>query len=1432
MKKNPFIFLMLAVFLTTFCPLAFSAERPNSIPLETVKLQLKWFHQFQFAGYYAAKEQGYYAAEGLDVEIMERSPDQTVIDQVLSGEAEYGIGDAGILVNYANGAPIMALAAIFQHSPLVFISKQDSGIISPYEMIGKRIMFDFKASDDAPFKALLADTGLDENRFIPIEHSFKNEDLITGKVDVMSAYLTNEPFFFKQNNIPLNIINPQNYGIDFYGDLLFTSQEELAKHPVRAERFRRASLKGWRYALDHSEELVQLIHTRYRSRSSLEHLRYEAQESRKLILPDIIPIGHIEVNRLRRVAEIYRRLGLSQPISDIKLNKFIYAVHPSLELSKEEQTWLEQHPIIRVGIDRDFAPYEWIDEQGEHRGMIADYLRLIEQRLDVRFDIVKDKPWPEILAMAERGELDMLTDAAKTPNRERYLTFTAPLFHHPIVIITTNSKDYIGNLNNLKGKRVAVERGYFMQELLVKDFPEIQVVPLDGVRQALRYTAEGKVDAYVGHAASASYIMKLEGMMQLSFSGETGYFSDHTMAVTKANPLLHSVLEKALASIPDYERNTIQNYWMNLKAEPGIRTETALQYGVAIVLLFSLFLYWVYRLRNEVNRRRLVESALRQSEAKLLAILEAEPECVKITDSDCRLLYINRSGLALIEAGNDPSLFMGQPVTDLIVAEDRQAFIEMNQHVLRQKEAATLEYRIEGLKGTLRHMETHAVPFQDHMTGEYTVLSVTRDVSERKQNQEQLLLASRVFSEAREGITITDSNGTIIDVNPTFCEITGYSREEAIGRSSNILKSHKQGPEFYKAMWKNLTELGHWQGEIWNRKKSGELYAELLTISALRDATGKTINYIGLFSDITQSKHQQKTLELMAHYDPLTQLPNRVLFADRFAQAIAHSKRTGSLLAICYLDLDGFKQVNDTWGHEAGDQLLIEVAQCIKSLVREDDTVSRLGGDEFSLLLEDLESLEQCQEVLSRIHRALTEPFLIKKESVSIAASSGVTIFPQDNEQPDILLRHADQAMYQAKLEGRNRFKLYDPEHDQRTQNQRQQVNLLEQSLIQQEFCLHYQPKINIKTGAVIGAEALIRWNHPERGLLLPAEFLSTIEGTALEITFGNWVIREALNQLKIWQDQGLALQISINISPNHLQNKSFVKDLENTLALYPTIDSRSLELEVLETSALEDLISVGQTLQECYHRLGIPLALDDFGTGYSSLTHLRHLSVNAIKIDQTFVRDMIDDPDDLAIVEGIIGLTRAFKREVIAEGVETMEHGIILLNLGCCIAQGYGIARPMPADKLERWVKSYRPYQTWMEQGCNPLTAIQAQVQLLKIQLSYWIKRIDFCLLCGPNDKPHWPIMNPKNCHMGKWLIRAQEDKLVPKDLLAELEQKHQKQHRIGNKLMYQYQSGQKKNARETYHELVKVCAAIEQTLDRFEADGQLRTLRLESTS
>jgi diguanylate cyclase (GGDEF)-like protein/PAS domain S-box-containing protein len=571
------------------------------------------------------------------------------------------------------------------------------------------------------------------------------------------------------------------------------------------------------------------------------------------------------------------------------------------------------------------------------------------------------------------------------------------------------------------------------------------------------------------------------------------------------------------------------------------------------------------------------------------------------------------------------------------------------------------------------------------------------DITERKQAEEKIKLAANVFSHAREGIIITDIEGTIIDVNNTFTTTTGYSHEEVVGKNPSFLQSGRQSAKFYADMWQDLLIEGYWSGEIWNRRKNGEVYAEIKTISAVRDENAITTHYVALGNDITQMKEHQNQLEHIAHYDVLTNLPNRVLLADRLSQAMLHCSRQNQSLAVVFLDLDGFKIVNDAYGHDVGDQLLIALSLRMKEALREGDTLARFGGDEFVAVLADLTTVEDCEPILKRFLLAASEPVTVDDVVLKVSASIGVTFYPQDNVDTDQLMRHADQAMYVAKELGKNRYHLFDTDEDNAVKVQRESLEAIRCALDNQEFVLYYQPKVNMKIGTVTGFEALIRWQHPERGLLNPIDFLPVIENHPMSIEMGEWVIVSALSQISQWQTmrQNLPLNISVNIAAVQLQQSNFTQRLTTLLASYPDVDPCYLELEVLETSALEDVLHVSTIMNSCM-ALGVNFALDDFGTGYSSLTYLRRLPANIIKIDQTFVRDMLHDPDDLAIVEGVIALAQSFKRDVIAEGVETIEHGTALLQLGCELAQGYGIARPMPASDIPAWVSDWKPDASW----------------------------------------------------------------------------------------------------------------------------------------
>ncbi len=821
-------------------------------------------------------------------------------------------------------------------------------------------------------------------------------------------------------------------------------------------------------------------------------------------------------------------------------------------------------------------------------------------------------------------------------------------------------------------------------------------------------------------------------------------------------------------------------------------------------------------LTRDVTERKRMETTLRESEQKLSNILNNIDAYVYLKDTAGRYLYANRLVCELWDTTQEQIIGYGDekffdPATAVKIRDNDRRVLEGGE-TLKVEETNLL--RSNGQAAT--YLSTK-LPLRNEQGAIYALVGISTDITERKQSEESLKLAARVFGEAHEGILITDAQGAIIDVNPTFCEITGYQREEVLGQNPRVLRSGKHGDDFYDEMWHALSQNRHWQGEVWNRKKSGELYAELLTVSALCDEQGQILYYVGLFSDITQSKQQQQMLELLAHYDPLTRLPNRTLFADRLLQAIAHSKREKSLLAIGFLDLDGFKPVNDQFGHDAGDQVLIEVAQRIKNSVREEDSVSRHGGDEFTLLLGGLHSLEQCQQAVARIHQAIAEPYFINGQAVSIGASSGLTVYPLDDADADTLLRHADHAMYQAKLAGKNRYCLFDVSLDQQLIDRHQQARDIEIGWLDQQFCLYYQPKVNLKTGQVTGVEALIRWIHPQRGMIPPLAFLPVIASSELEIQIGHWVIGEAWQQLAAWHELGLKLEVSINISAYHLLSENFFADLEATLAGHPHVASHYLQLEILESTALDDIAAVNRVIKRCRDELGVTSALDDFGTGYSSLAHLRHLPIDTVKIDQGFVRDMLDDADDYAIVESVIGLSHAFRREVVAEGVESLEQGSVLLLMGCHLAQGYAIAKPMPAAEIADWANHYQPFPEWTQYADGEFSAEQTLIAIRRIDIQQWLHRVENCLTSKQNGLSTWPVMDSSKTQLGRWLKQVQQRHQYNEQWVDECVRLQEELLRQGQVMMHQFWAGEADVARASLAELQTVQQQLLQWLAAF---------------
>ncbi|BCB26524.1 hypothetical protein SKTS_14100 [Sulfurimicrobium lacus] len=506
--------------------------------------------------------------------------------------------------------------------------------------------------------------------------------------------------------------------------------------------------------------------------------------------------------------------------------------------------------------------------------------------------------------------------------------------------------------------------------------------------------------------------------------------------------------------------------------------------------------------------------------------------------------------------------------------------------------------------------------------------------------------------------------------------------------------------------------------------------------------------FVVLVRALRAASFARQQLEYIAHYDTLTSLPNRVLLADHLRQVMAQARRHGHQLAVAYLDLDGFKTINDNHGHEVGDKLLVALAARMKQALREGDTLARLGGDEFVAVLLDLPDKEASAPVLTRLLAAAAQPEQVDDYTLQVSASLGITFYPQaEDVDADQLLRQADQAMYQAKLAGKNRYHFFDADEDRSVRGHHESLEGIRHALDAREFVLHYQPKVNMRTGEVIGAEALIRWQHPQKGLLPPAVFLPVIEDHPLAVELGEWVIASALTQMELWRASGLDLPVSVNVSARQLQEANFVERLRELLAQHPSVKWGDLELEVLETSALEDVARISQVIEDC-RKIGVTFALDDFGTGYSSLTYLKRLQVDLLKIDQSFVRDMLDDSDDLAILDGVIGLSGAFRRQVIAEGVETAAHGEMLLRLGCKLAQGYGIARPMPPHEMPRWSKVWRPDPAWTD--ISAVSREDLPLLFAGVEHRAWIAAMEIHL---NDEREARPPVDHRLCRFGSWL-------------------------------------------------------------------------------
>lgn len=715
--------------------------------------------------------------------------------------------------------------------------------------------------------------------------------------------------------------------------------------------------------------------------------------------------------------------------------------------------------------------------------------------------------------------------------------------------------------------------------------------------------------------------------------------------------------------------------WAEMRSAP-LQWEGAAAYVIAL---------------RDITARKQAEIALQESELLFHTLSKIAPVGIFRTNQLGECDYVNHRWCEI--TGLPFSKAHGSGWESGLFNEDRDRVVAEWTRNLASLQPFNMQYRFQHTDGSLHWVVGRADPELDDAGNLCGYVGTITDISDIKANEERLSQAAAVFESTREGVMITDAERHILMVNKAFAEITGYGNDEVVGKNPSILSSGRHAQAFYREMWASIASTDHWQGEIWNRRKNGELYPELLSISTIRNLDGNITHYVGVFADITKLKASEKELEFLAHHDPLTKLPNRMLFLSRLQHNIEKARRQETTMAVLMLDLDRFKDVNDSFGHLAGDDLLQMVADRLSARLRSVDTVCRLGGDEFVVLLEEVLHPEAVALVATQIINTLSQTWrLASGHEVRIGVSVGIALFPDHGTSPDELIQHADTALYQAKNEGRNRFKYFS---EDLTRAARERIDIeirLRQAIEHGELRVFFQPQIHIDSGEIVGAEALVRWQTATGELIPPLRFIPIAEETGLITAIGNWVLGETCRQGKRWLEAGFKpLRLAVNLSPQQFLH-SDISDVVAKILLETGFPADYLELELTESALMKREKEAIEILRQL-HTLGVHLAIDDFGTGYSSLAYLKLFPMDVLKIDKSFIEDIPLNNDDMEITATIIAMAKTLRMRVVAEGVETAEQLAFLKSRQCDLYQGYLTSAPLPVAVFEKFLSDYRPH-------------------------------------------------------------------------------------------------------------------------------------------
>ena len=1116
MKKN-IIYLILILFSTFL--------NAN----EKIVLQLKWFHQFQFAGYYAAKEKGFYDEVGLNVEIRQRDLKYNNIDEVINGNAQYGVADSILILYRLKQQPVVIVSPIFQHSPSVFISLKKSNISSVYELNNKDILFYPNDTDGFSLLAMIKKFDLDVNL---VRERYKDDymRLINNEVDVMPAYIANEPFLFKEKGYDVNIINPTNYGFDMYGDMLFTNEDEAKNNPIRVEKFKEATLKGWKYALENKEEIIQLINEKYSKEKSIEHLRYEANAIDSLINKDVTPLGYLDQGRIRYISEMYEYYGLTESKKD--LNDFLFdeisKKDKKLSLSDEEIKYLKDNPILKVHNFDSLPPYNFT-LNNYPKGFVIDYIQLVGKVLGVKIEFIQNKSLKESFDMLENNQLDILPNIAISDERKKTIDFTNYSLVNFQISLGVNKQSDIKSLSDLKNKKVSVVENFFLEDILKKEYPSIILYKTKNTEEAIEAVASNKADAVIHNLSTIEYLINKNWLSNL----KTIVLKDDNiqtivplhLGVKKDNLVLKSILEKANQNISEKDTRNLVDKWLKNSFYEEIKLSQiehdylsknkTINYCVnsnfmpierinnnSVLGITSDYIN-IFKEKLNINFNQIEIESTKDGLNKLLT-----KECDLVTfvqnsDNTNKLVNLSNSHLSF------PFVLVTKIDKTFISSLNslngkRIAYVDDTYKEILIKAYPQIEFvKVDSLKQGLKKVKNdeffglvEILPVVGHeiqkdfsnslkiskeiFNNAYFSMATSKDniilndilnklfssisnenkdsinnnwISvnyEKMVDYEKVLIAGMVFlliifiislknrqinninSQMKKYIKIVDENvltsstdldGNITYASEAFCEISGYSKDELIGTNHRIIRHSDMKESTYKELWETITSGKTWKGEIKNKKKNGDYYWVKASISPVFDNKGEIISYTAIREDITD----KKIIEEISITDGLTNIYNRRYFDEIFPKIINEAKRKNELVAFVFMDIDHFKQYNDNYGHQKGDEVLINFAACLKqSLHRSSDYTFRLGGEEFAVVYQ-METKEKAVEFANNLRKNIENLKIEHKySSVSsyITASMGLICKNANEIVIDEIYKQADDLLYQAKRSGRNQVKV------------------------------------------------------------------------------------------------------------------------------------------------------------------------------------------------------------------------------------------------------------------------------------------------------------------------------------------------------------------------------------------------------------------------